>query len=208
MPNFELEHRHTGPVCGVDEAGRGPWAGPVTAAAVILDPANIPAGLDDSKKLSSLQREALFDQIMATAQVGVGMASVAEIDAINILNATFLAMQRAVATLPTPPAFALIDGNRVPKLPCPAEAIIKGDSLSLSIAAASIIAKVTRDRILQDLDTQFPAYGFARHKGYGVPAHAAALNTHGPCAAHRMSFKPIRNLITPPSAARHSANQR
>lgn len=192
MPDFSFEARHPGPVCGIDEAGRGPWAGPVSAAAVILDPARIPPGLNDSKKLTEPQREALYDVIMATAQVGHAFVHAGEIDRINILQATYTAMQRAVAALPTPPAYALVDGNRLPVLPCPAEAIIKGDGLSLSIAAASIIAKVTRDRWMADADRQYPGYGFAQHKGYGVTAHSAALNRLGPCPIHRLSFKPLR----------------
>ncbi|MDE2385761.1 MAG: ribonuclease HII [Alphaproteobacteria bacterium] len=182
-------------VCGVDEAGRGPWAGPVCAAAVILDQANIPAGLNDSKKLTEARREALFPLIMATADVGVGLVSAAEIDALNILQATYLAMNRAVAALKQQPALALIDGNRAPKLACATQTIVGGDGKSLSIAAASIIAKVTRDRLMTRLDHAFPAYGFARHKGYGTAAHAAALRQHGPCTEHRRSFAPIKALL-------------
>jgi ribonuclease HII len=185
-------------ICGVDEAGRGPWAGPVCAAAVILDQANIPEGLDDSKKLTEAKREALFPLIMATADVGVGLVSAQEIDAVNILQATYLAMNRAVMALKQKPALALIDGNRAPKLFCATQTIIGGDGKSLSIAAASIIAKVTRDRLMTALDARFPAYGFARHKGYGTQAHAAALTQHGPCTEHRMSFKPIAALTTKP----------
>lgn len=183
-----------GPVCGVDEAGRGPWAGPVVAAAVVLDAARIPPGLNDSKKLTHERREALFPAIMAAAQVGVGIVSAAEIDTVNILQATFRAMERAVAALPAAPHFALIDGNRAPKLSCPCRTVISGDSLSLSIAAASIIAKVTRDRMMMELDQRHPGYGFAAHKGYGTAAHAAALARLGPCAEHRRSFKPIAAL--------------
>ena len=182
-------------ICGVDEAGRGPWAGPVCAAAVILDTGNIPAGLNDSKKLTEAKREALFPLIMAAADVGVGLVSAAEIDEINILQATYLAMSRAVASLRTKPTLALIDGNRAPKLFCATQTIICGDAKSLSIAAASIIAKVTRDRLMCELDKAFPAYGFARHKGYGTAAHAAAMAQHGPCTEHRKSFKPIRALL-------------
>ncbi len=191
-PDYNFERRHQGPVCGIDEAGRGPWAGPVSAAAVILDPANIPAGLNDSKKLSEAQREALYDQIMASAYVGHAFVHAGEIDRINILQATYTAMQRAVAALPVQPAFALVDGNRLPPLPCAALAIVKGDALSLSIAAASIIAKVMRNRWMIQADRDHPGYGFAAHKGYGVPAHSAALATLGPCAIHRMSFKPVK----------------
>jgi ribonuclease HII len=192
MPSLEYEHQHPGPVCGIDEAGRGPWAGPVSAAAVILDPANIPTGLNDSKKLTHAQREALYDAIIATAHVGHAFVHAGEIDRINILQATYLAMQRAVAALPVTPAYALVDGNRLPHLPCKAQAIVKGDSLSLSIAAASIIAKVLRDRWMANADRQYPGYSFAQHKGYGVPAHSAALTALGPCPIHRMSFKPVR----------------
>lgn len=181
-------------VCGVDEAGRGPWAGPVVAAAVILDPLKIPAGLNDSKKLSEAKREALFDPIAASAQIGVGIVDAREIDRINILQATYLAMQQAVANLPMQPGLALIDGNRAPPLSIRVQTIIGGDAKSLSIAAASIIAKVTRDRIMHDLHKQFPHYGFASHKGYGTAFHAAALQQHGVCSAHRMSFKPIAKL--------------
>lgn len=182
-------------VCGVDEAGRGPWAGPVVAAAVILDPANIPKGLNDSKKLTEVRREALFEPIMQSAVVGVGIMSAAQIDELNILQATYAAMREAIAALSHQPTIALIDGNRAPPLPCKAETIIGGDAKSLSIAAASIIAKVTRDRIMQGLDRQYPDYLFAAHKGYGTAAHAAALARLGPCPEHRKSFAPIRALL-------------
>jgi ribonuclease HII len=193
---FELASGHA-LICGVDEVGRGPWAGPVCAAAVILDQVNIPVGLNDSKKLTEAKREALFPLIMAAADVGVGLVSAAEIDEINILQATYLAMTRAVTSLRTKPTLALIDGNRAPKLICATQTIIGGDAKSLSIAAASIIAKVTRDRLMRELDKAFPAYGFARHKGYGTAAHAAALTQDGPCTEHRKSFKPIRSLLPP-----------
>ena len=182
-------------VCGIDEAGRGPWAGPVVASAVILDPTGIPDGLNDSKKLNEAKREALFDPIMNSSQVGIGIVSAKEIDEINILQATFLAMQRAFAELKSQPDLALIDGNKSPKLNCKTQTIIGGDAKSLSIAAASIIAKVTRDRLMQALDQAYPYYGFARHKGYGTAAHAAALAIHGPCAEHRKSFKPIALIL-------------
>ncbi|MEO9169450.1 MAG: ribonuclease HII [Aestuariivirga sp.] len=181
-------------ICGVDEAGRGPWAGPVCAAAVILDQANIPYGLNDSKKLTHAAREKLFPLIMAVAQVGIGLVSPQEIDEINILQATYLAMNRAVSALKSKPTLALIDGNRAPKLFCATRTIIGGDAKSLSIAAASIIAKVTRDRLMIEMDRTFPAYGFAKHKGYGTAIHAAALAQHGPCTEHRFSFAPIRKL--------------
>jgi len=184
-------------VCGVDEAGRGPWAGPVCAAAVILDVHNIPFGLNDSKKLSEARRELLFPEIMRAADVGVGLVSAQEIDQINILQATYLAMQRAVAGLRLKPTLALIDGNRAPILSCATQTIIGGDAKSLSIAAASIIAKVTRDRLMVNLHEAFPHYGFARHKGYGTAFHAAALAKHGPCTEHRKSFKPIAAILAP-----------
>jgi ribonuclease HII len=180
--------------CGVDEAGRGPWAGPVVAAAVVLDMANLPAGLNDSKKLNEARREALYDPIMRSAHVGVGIASAALIDEINILEATYRAMAEAVAALGEVTNFALVDGNRAPPLPIRVQTIIEGDGKSLSIAAASIIAKVTRDRILHQLDAQYPGYGFGKHKGYGTLAHMLALEQIGPCAEHRMSFKPIAKL--------------
>ena len=189
--DYELSSGHA-IVCGIDEAGRGPWAGPVCAAAVVLDVHHIPAGLNDSKKLTEAKRDLLFPEIMASADVGVGLVSAAEIDEINILQATYLAMGRAVAALKSKPTLALIDGNRAPKLFCATQTIIGGDGKSLSIAAASIIAKVTRDRLMVDMDQRYPVYVFARHKGYGTAIHAAALAQHGPCAEHRKSFAPIR----------------
>ncbi len=182
-------------ICGIDEAGRGPWAGPVVASAVILDRKNIPQGLNDSKKLNEAKREALFEPIMISSQVGIGIVSAAEIDEINILQATFLAMQRAFDQLKTRPDLALIDGNKSPRINCKTQTIIGGDAKSLSIAAASIIAKVTRDRIMHQQDLIYPLYEFARHKGYGTAAHAAALAVHGPCAEHRKSFKPIALIL-------------
>lgn len=199
MPHYELEQAHATPhlVCGIDEAGRGPWAGPVVAASAMFNNArDIPTGINDSKKLSHKAREALFDHICATARYGIGIATVEEIDTLNIWGATALAMTRALQALPTKPAFALIDGNRVPKdFPCDARAIIKGDSISLSIAAASILAKVTRDRMMIELHEQFPHFGFDRHMGYGTAAHSTALRQHGICHAHRKSFAPIRALV-------------
>jgi ribonuclease HII len=195
MPDFTLERSIAGPVAGVDEVGRGPLAGPVHAAAVILDPARLPPGLDDSKKMSETRREKAFDAIMASAiAVGIGVASVEEIDRINILAATMLAMRRAVERLTIRPVHALVDGNKVPALPCPAEAIVKGDSKVLSIAAASIIAKVTRDRFMSDLDAACPGYGWARNKGYGTADHMEALARLGPSVHHRQSFAPIAQL--------------
>jgi ribonuclease HII len=185
-----------GPVCGVDEAGRGPWAGPVSAGAVILNPDDLPAGIDDSKALTHARREALEIEIKARALAwGVGFASVEEIDRLNILHATGLAMCRAVEALAIPPAAALVDGNYRFKLPCPIQTVVKGDSLSLSIAAASILAKTARDRLMVELDSEYPGYGFAGHKGYNAPIHAAALKTLGPCPAHRRSWAPIRALL-------------
>lgn len=189
-------HVHEGAVAGIDEAGRGPWAGPVVAAAVILERDNVPAGLDDSKKLTRATREALFAEISASATVGIGIADVARIDQDNILQATMWAMAQACTALCVRPAAALIDGNRCPRdLPCPAQPLIKGDALSLSIAAASIVAKVVRDRIMIRLAREHPVYGWERNKGYGTAEHVAALAEYGPCTHHRRSFRPIRDLL-------------
>ncbi len=185
-------------IAGIDEAGRGPWAGPVMAAAVILDRDRIPAGIDDSKTLSAARREALYSEIMATARVGVAMADVERIDRDNILAATLWAMAEAVAQLDVRPCLCLIDGNRAPQLPMAACTVVGGDGLSLSIAAASIIAKVTRDRFMTRLDAEIPGYGFARHKGYGTAAHQAALKRLGPSPLHRKSFKPVSALLDLP----------
>ena len=183
-------------VAGVDEVGRGPLCGPVIAAAVILDPARPIAGLNDSKKLTTRQREALFDIICNQALAwSLGRAEVAEIDQLNILHATMLAMQRAVAGLSVQPELAYIDGNRCPTLACRAEAVVKGDSRVPEIAAASIIAKVTRDREMVVMDQQWPGYGIAGHKGYPTAAHMAALKKLGPAPIHRRSFKPVRVLL-------------
>ena len=183
-------------IAGVDEAGRGPLAGPVVASAVILDPHSPIQGLADSKKLSEKKRDQLFDLIMSHAlAVGIGFASVQEIDEINILHASMLAMQRAVAELAITPTLALIDGNRCPTLPCASEAIIKGDQKEPCISAASIIAKVTRDREMVQLHQQYPAYGFAKHKGYPTAAHMQALTEHGVTPSHRRSFAPVRLCI-------------
>lgn len=187
-----------GLVAGVDEAGRGPLAGPVVAAAVILDDLNPIAGLDDSKKLTAKRRDSLFDEIMAKALcVSIGEASVEEIDSINILQATMLAMQRAVLGLRLPPVKVLIDGNRVPVLPMLAEAIVGGDAKVEAISAASILAKVTRDRWCEQIDQQHPQYGFAKHKGYGTAQHLAALQKHGATPLHRTSFAPVRAYAKP-----------
>ncbi len=188
-------------LCGVDEAGRGPWAGPVSAGAVILDPARPIPGLNDSKKLTEKRRLALEAEIKSRAlSWGVGWASPEEIDTLNIRQATHLAMRRAIAEMDLTPENIEIDGNDVPKdLPCPAVAIIKGDGSVAEISAASILAKTARDRLMIEMDTIYPIYGFARHKGYGAKAHSEALTEFGPCPIHRMSFKPVAE------AARHTA---
>jgi ribonuclease HII len=183
-------------VCGVDEAGRGPWAGPVFAAAVILSPRRAVPGLNDSKKLTARQRETLEPRIMARALAwGVGSATVEEIDALNILRATGLAMRRAIEAMGVHPVLALVDGNYAFPLPCPVETVVKGDTTHEAIAAASILAKTARDRVMIELDARHPGYGFAAHKGYGVKAHAQALSARGPCAIHRVSFAPIRAVL-------------
>lgn len=193
---MEFERRLGGMVCGIDEAGRGPWAGPVVAAAVILDPARVPRGIDDSKRLTPAAREELFQALLTCAGIGVGAASVNEIDSINILQATLRAMERALAALPHAPDAALVDGNRLPILPCPALAVIGGDGRSLSIAAASIVAKVTRDRMMRELAREYPVYGWDRNKGYGTSVHAAALARHGVSPHHRLSFGPVHRAKT------------
>jgi ribonuclease HII len=193
-PHFELEKAAGGRVAGIDEAGRGPLAGPVVAAAVVLDKGHVPAGIDDSKKLTARRRAALFDALFecaraGTAQIGVGQASVAEIGALNILGASLLAMRRAVCALDRLPDFALVDGNQMPDLPCPARTVVKGDATSLSIAAASIIAKVTRDRIMTRLARDFPAYGWEKNAGYGTRQHREALSLVGASPHHRKGFR-------------------
>lgn len=183
-------------VAGVDEAGRGPLAGPVVAAAVVLG-ARIPAGLGDSKQKTALQRERLYAAILDSAEaVGVGLAEVEEIDAINILRASLRAMQRAVAALHCVPAEVLVDGNQCPSLQWPTRAIVGGDASVPAISAASIIAKVTRDRLMVELDRRFPQYGFARHKGYPTREHIAALAVHGASSVHRVSFAPVARVMT------------
>jgi len=191
-------------VAGVDEAGRGPLAGPVVAAAVILPEDFALDGLTDSKKVSAPKREKIYAILTATAEIlwAVAEASVEEIDRLNILRATHLAMARAVQGLPSKPDHALVDGLPVRGLPIDHTAVVEGDTLSLSIAAASIIAKVTRDRLMVELDTRFPQYGFARHKGYGVREHLEALRNHGPCPAHRRTFAPVAQTQLPLEAAR------
>ena len=193
MPDMLLEKACPGPVCGVDEAGRGPWAGPVSAGAVILNPRKVPKGLNDSKKLTAKQREELELEIKDKAVAwGVGFASVEEIAKLNILHAAGLAMCRAIGELSVEPAFALVDGNYRFKLPCPIKTVIKGDGISSSIAAASILAKVARDRLMKEMDGLYPGYGFAAHKGYHAPVHVEALRTLGPCEIHRMSWAPVK----------------
>ena len=183
-------------VAGVDEVGRGPLAGPVVAAAVILDPDHLPDGLNDSKKLTASVRERLFTEIMRHAHVAIASIPAARIDVINIRQATFEAMAGAVNGLAVRADFALIDGRDVPPLPCPAEALIGGDRRSLSIAAASIIAKVTRDRMTTLLAQTYPDYGFEKHMGYGTAKHLEALALHGPTPLHRMSFAPLKHAET------------
>ena len=201
LPHFRRERallKHgAGPVAGVDEVGRGPLAGPVCAAAVVLDSARIPKNLNDSKQLPPDVREVLYDEIMERAlSVGVAFASAAEIDRINIRQATHLAMRRALAGLSTVPGYVLVDGNDLPAcLICEGETLIKGDASSASIAAASIVAKVTRDRLMRRLCAVHPAYGFSRHVGYPTREHLAALVRHGACGFHRMSFAPVRALL-------------
>lgn len=183
-------------VAGVDEVGRGPLAGPVTAAAVVLDPAHIPEGLNDSKKLTAKKRQALLEQLLEQADVSVAHATVEEIDQHNILRASHIAMVRALEGLREPPDFALIDGNMIPKgLTLPSRAVIKGDALSLSIAAASIAAKIRRDQVMWDLAQQFPGYGWETNAGYPTKAHTDALRNLGVTPHHRRSFKPVHNIL-------------
>ncbi|AXX99194.1 ribonuclease HII [Profundibacter amoris] len=199
-PDFTLEQTaidagHT-LIAGVDEVGRGPLCGPVTAAAVILDPQNIPAGLNDSKKLTAKRREALYDLLLECATVSVAHATVAEIDELNILRASHLAMERAVAGLPKPPDHVLIDGNLIPKgLTLSAQAVVKGDGKSVSIAAASIMAKTVRDRIMVDLAQQYPGYGWEKNAGYPTAVHLESLQKLGVTPHHRRSFKPVYKML-------------
>ena len=203
-PNFQFEtealEKFGGCVAGTDEAGRGPWAGPVVAGAVILNPNDIPVGLNDSKKLTEAKREALFELMTEMAAeerlyIGVGIADVERIDNDNILKASLWAMGQSVADLSIRPRSGLVDGNKLAELPVPAVALVKGDGRSLSIAAASIIAKVTRDRMMVQLSEEYPAYKWASNKGYGTKDHQQALAEHGVTAHHRRSFKPIRALL-------------
>ncbi|MEX1037159.1 MAG: ribonuclease HII [Sneathiella sp.] len=196
LPDLSFETLETGLIAGIDEVGRGPFAGPVVAAAVILDPANIPDGIQDSKKLPKERRESLYEKILASSSVGIGESSVIEVDSLNILQASLLAMRRAVAALPCPPDIALVDGNRDPNLGISTRLIVKGDSLSLSIAAASIVAKVTRDRKMCTLAAEFPYYSWETNAGYGTAEHRKGLRDFGVTPQHRRSFAPIRALIT------------
>jgi ribonuclease HII len=200
MPHYIFEARilktMAGPIAGVDEAGRGPLAGPVVAAAVILDRKRIPKGLNDSKQMQAEAREEAYARIFDMAlAVGVGEASVDEIDLVNIRQATHFAMARAVRALALAPQFALVDGNDAPALPCSCDTLVEGDGRSVSIAAASIIAKVTRDRMMRALHEEFPHYGWHTNKGYGTEAHLAALTRIGPCRHHRRSFGPVHNML-------------
>lgn len=195
-PDLTLEAARPAPVCGVDEAGRGPWAGPVCAAAVVLDPMRVPEGLDNSKRLSAAARERLAAEIMeSAASFAIAFAAVDEIAALNIVGATGLAMRRAVEGLKLRPAFALIDGNIEFDLGVAALPVVGGDGISASIAAASILAKTARDAEMVALDARYPGYGFAAHKGYGVPVHAEALARLGPCPQHRMSYPALQRRL-------------
>lgn len=200
MPDFQHEtaliKAGSAPVAGVDEVGRGPLAGPVVAAAVVLDPRHIPAGLDDSKKVGATRRIALAAEILATAAVGIGAASVTEIDRLNILRASHLAMERALKALSVSPAHALIDGNMLPRgITMAATPLVRGDGRSLSIAAASIVAKVHRDQIMVDLAQQFPGYGWETNAGYPTSVHIRALAALGVTPHHRRSFRPVHNIL-------------
>ncbi len=199
LPTLNIERSLAGEsallVAGIDEAGRGPWAGPVVAAAVILDPHNIPEGLRDSKTISEKRRDVIAEVIRATSMVGVGIASVEEIDELNILQATFVAMARAEAALSRQPDICIVDGSQKPKLKARTHMVVKGDAKSLSIAAASIIAKTVRDKMMRDLSREFPFYAWEKNKGYGAPAHREGLERHGVTQHHRKSFAPIHNML-------------
>jgi len=194
LPTLERELAHAGLVAGVDEVGRGPLAGPVVAAAVILDVSHVPAGIADSKMLSAKRRDQLHDALLACARVGIGQASVEEIDTLNIHHATHLAMARAVEALPCDPELVLVDGKHAPKWQWPCETIVGGDASCLSIAAASIVAKVTRDRIMHALHEAHPEFDWASNMGYGTVTHRAALARFGPTPHHRRSFRPVAEL--------------
>lgn len=187
-------------IAGIDEAGRGPLAGPVVAAACILPEGTLFANLNDSKQLTPEERDILFAEITACSNLiyGIGIIDRKTIDRVNILQATFLAMRKAVEALPIRPDYLLIDGNQIPHFEIPTEPIVQGDGLSISIAAASIIAKVTRDRIMIELDLKYPKYGFRQHKGYATEQHLEAIRAHGPCAIHRKSFDPVKSMLNPP----------
>jgi ribonuclease HII len=197
LAGFDREHADGGRLrlAGVDEAGRGCWAGPVVAAAVVLPPGWCPEGLDDSKRLTPARRESLFHVLRAGA-LGWGACAVSAdvIDRINILQASLLAMSRAVRRLAPPPEYVLVDGRQLPALPCAGQALIRGDGRSAAVAAASVIAKVLRDRLMCAWDRRLPGYGFAQHKGYGSTAHLAALRRLGPCPLHRRSYRPVALL--------------
>jgi len=205
MPDFELEKIYDGMIVGIDEAGRGPWAGPVAAGAVIFKTRDLPQdlleGLNDSKKLSPQKREKMYQRLReeetnGKVAIGIGLASCREIDEMNILQATFLAMSRAVKQLEISPNFALVDGNRMPhNMPCPAQTVVKGDAKSYSIAAASIVAKVYRDRLMCRLAQTYPQYGFEKNAGYGTAQHIEALKKYGVTPEHRMSYKPIKEVL-------------
>lgn len=205
MPDFKFEDKFGPMVAGIDEAGRGPWAGPVVAGAVIFLNRDVDTalleGLDDSKKLTAKKREYLYgllfeEQKKGKLAIGIGEASCREIDEMNILQATFLAMRRAYDALGANPKAALIDGNQKPKnFPCPVQTVIKGDALSFSISAASIVAKVYRDRLMADLASRYPYYAFEKNAGYGTAAHIAGLKEHGICPEHRCSYKPIQSIL-------------
>lgn len=206
LPTFDLEQvsirLHGGPVAGIDEAGRGPLAGPVVAAAVVLDPSRIPAGIADSKQLDPEARSDAFARITAAAiDIGIAAADVARIDRMNILHATLWAMREAVRQLRTIPRVALVDGNQLPRLSCHSQAVVRGDALCLSIAAASIVAKVTRDRMMVALADQHPGYGFERHKGYATPEHQEAIRRLGVTRHHRRSFRPVQLALGLDAAA-------
>jgi ribonuclease HII len=203
---FEQAALAGGRVCGIDEAGRGPLAGPVVAAAVILDPARRIEGLRDSKILSPARREELSERIRERCiAFAVAEATVEEIDGLNILQASLLAMRRAVDALPVAPDYALVDGNQMPRLAIPGRAIVSGDAVEPAISAASILAKTARDALMRAFDALHPGYGFARHMGYGTPEHLDCLQRLGPCPLHRRSFAPVRGLLATPSNAHHLA---
>lgn len=198
MPDTLIEKSHGWPkkiIAGIDEAGRGPWAGPVVSAAVILDYRNIPEGLNDSKKLSGKKRLSLYSSIHKLHKVGVGYSNIEEIDTLNILKATFLSMNRAIKDLNSNIDFILVDGNLDPGFSYKTNCIVKGDSISASIAAASIIAKVTRDNLMLRIDKEFPDYNWKKNKGYGTSEHRNALKMYGPCKYHRKTFSPINKML-------------